>query len=97
MLLSDTPLCSARIFSNLRRYLRQPSMISSITLCGPLALRALTESLTSTTMLSFLITPILSSLNRRIFTGPSSSRQQICAYLCDNQRVMSNRNPHSLS
>src|SRR3990172_9008331 len=70
--LNGTPFCSAKIFSNRRRYLRHPSMISSITRCPPLALRELMESLTSTTMSPFLMTPTRSSLNRRIFTVRSS-------------------------
>ena len=48
------------------------------------ALRALTLSLTSTTMLPSLMTPILSSLNRKIFNVLSSRRNS--AYLCDNAR-----------
>jgi len=38
--------------------------------------------------LSFLITPILSSLNRKIFNG-LSSQSEICAYLCDKAGQMS--------
>src|SRR5262245_61793077 len=70
-------------------------MISSITRCGPLALRALTLSLTSTTLSPSLMTPMRSSLNRRIFNGiPSPAK--MWAYLCDNGWGLSNRMRHPI-